>query len=150
MIGLYSRIVYALWFKQSDDNQFTHQQKGVLRMRKRVTLMVVVITAIFGICWGTASVVYVLKYITFHNIGPVPFAIINTMVLFNSAVNPFVYALLSQQFRKRMKAMICCTDCSETMVHRKRKSWDIKLANNTNPPDPHSCILVNGVLVKPI
>ena len=27
MIGLYSRIVYTLWFKRNDDNSLTHQQR---------------------------------------------------------------------------------------------------------------------------
>ena len=27
MIGLYSRVVYTLWFKRSNDNQLTYQQK---------------------------------------------------------------------------------------------------------------------------
>ena len=27
MVGLYSRVVYTLWFKRNDDNQLTHQQK---------------------------------------------------------------------------------------------------------------------------
>ncbi len=73
-----------------------------MRMRKRVTLMVVTVTTIFGICWGTASVVYVLYHVASYNIGLVPTVIINIMVLFNSAVNPFVYALLNKQFREKI------------------------------------------------
>lgn len=30
MVGLYSRIVYTLWFKRNDDNQHTHQQKVII------------------------------------------------------------------------------------------------------------------------
>ena len=81
--------------------------QGVLKVRKRVTLMVVIVSLIFGISWGTSSVFYVLKHFTAFNIGNV--AITNTMALFNSSVNPFVYALLNQQFREKVKRMICCT-----------------------------------------
>lgn len=83
--------------------------QGVMKMRKRVTLMVVIVSAIFGICWGTEVVIFAILYLTSHNIGPVVLSITHTMVLFNSAVNPFVYALLNQHFREKMKRMMSCT-----------------------------------------
>ena len=94
-----------------------------MRVRKRVTLMVVTVTAIFGICWGTNSVVYVLN-IASYKIGPALFAIVDTMVLLNSAVNPFVYALLNQQFRGRMKILLCCTRSFTPEVHPTREPQD--------------------------
>ena len=81
--------------------------QGVMKVRKRVTLMVITVSSIFGISWGASSVSYVLKHFTTQNIGNV--AITNTMALFNSAVNPFVYALFNQQFREKVKGMMCCT-----------------------------------------
>ena len=81
--------------------------QGVIKVRKRVTLMVITVSSIFGISWGTSSVSYVLKHFTSQDIGNV--AITNTMALLNSAVNPFVYALFNQQFRAKVKRMMCCT-----------------------------------------
>ena len=81
--------------------------QGVVRVRKRVTLMVVAVSAIFGICYITVSVEYVLIYLTSHSSGRVQNAITNTMVLFNSAFNPFLYALMNKQFRDKMKQMTC-------------------------------------------
>lgn len=66
-----------------------HSQ-GILRVRKRVTLMVVAIVAIFGICWGMSQFVYVLKYFTSYNIGLALLPISDTTITFNSVVNPFV------------------------------------------------------------
>ena len=74
--------------------------------------MVVTLSVIFGICWGTDQVIY-----TFTSAGPALVAIANTMVMFNAAVNPFVYALLNQQFRAKMKKMICCTGYLSRRVH---------------------------------
>ena len=112
---------------------FLHTQ-GVTRVRKRVTLMVIAVTAIFGICWGTASIVYVLHYITSYNIGFVPIACANIMILFNSAVNPFVYALLNQQFREKAKAMILCNCSALPTVHPTPEPHDLELVNNTTHP----------------
>ncbi|KAL9957197.1 hypothetical protein ACROYT_G038806 [Oculina patagonica] len=134
MAVLYSRVVYTLWFKRSDDNQQTHQQKGVMRVRKRVTLMVVAVTAIFGICWGTSEVVFVLTLAASISFGPVPTTIFNTMVLFNSAVNPFVYALFNQQFREKIKGMLCCTGSSAATVHPMPGQLDVELADNITRP----------------
>ncbi|KAL9957242.1 hypothetical protein ACROYT_G038854 [Oculina patagonica] len=128
-IERYYAVVYPLGNKGELIERYL---KGVIRVRKRVTLMVVAITAIFGICWGTASVVYVLHYVTSYNIGPVPLAITNTMVLSNSAVNPFVYALLNQQFKEKMKKMICCIASSR--VHPTQEPQVIEIADNTTHP----------------
>ncbi|XP_078345970.1 QRFP-like peptide receptor [Oculina patagonica] len=135
MLALYSRVVYTLWIKRNDDCTLSEQQKGVMRVRKRVTLMVVAVSVIFGICWGTSSVVYTLRSFAPHDVGPVPIAITNTMVLFNSAVNPFVYALLNQQFREKMKKTICCTASLSARVHPAPQTREP--ANNTTH-SPHT------------
>ncbi len=97
--------------------------------------MVVIVTAIFGICWGANTLVYILKYVAdFQNIGPVPLAIVNIMVLFNSAINPFVYALLNQQFREKMKGMLCFTVSSALRVHPTPDAQDIEPADSTTQP----------------
>ena len=90
--------------------------QGVIRVRKRVTLMVMSVTAIFGICYGFMSVIYVLRKFTSYNISPVLVSVSFIMVLCNSAVNPFVYALLNSQFREKTKEMMCFSDCSGSKV----------------------------------
>ena len=91
--------------------------------------MVLTITAIFGICWGTNTVLYLVNDLKLYNPGRVLFTISNTMVLFNSAVNPFVYALLNQQFREKMKRMICRTASSAYAVHPTQEQLDIELTD---------------------
>ncbi|KAL9957213.1 hypothetical protein ACROYT_G038822 [Oculina patagonica] len=131
MIVLYSRVVHTLWFKSNDERSLNSQQKGVMKVRRRVTLMVVVITVIFGICWGVNQVVHIFKFFSSYTVGALPTVVANTMVLVNSAVNPFVFALLNQQFREKMQEMVCCTDCTPTRVHPEPGSQDVELADNT-------------------
>lgn len=92
--------------------------------------MVVVVTAIFGFCWGVNQIVHIFKFFSSYTVGPLPTVIANTMVLVNSAINPFVFALLNQQFREKMKSAICCTDCTKVEVHPASESHDFELGDN--------------------
>ena len=80
------------------------------------------------------QILYFLSHFASYNIGPVTIAIVNTMVMFNSAVNPFVYALLSQQFREKMKTMICCTGSLTPTVHPRQVLKDIEPVINEIHP----------------
>jgi len=130
MIALYSRVVYTLWFQRKDEHRLNIQQKGVIKVRRRVTLMVVVVTAIFAFCWGVNQIVHIFKFFSSYTVGPLPTVVANTMVLVNSAINPFVFALLNQQFREKMKSVICCTDCTKNEVHPASESHDFELGDN--------------------
>jgi len=98
-----------------------------MKVRRRVTLMVVFVTAIFGMCWGVNQIVHIFKFFSSYTTGALPTAVANRMVLVNSAINPFVFALLNQQFRERMKSGLCCT---KVKVHFSSESHDFKLDDN--------------------
>ena len=80
--------------------------------------MVVIVTVIFGICYGFMSVIYVLRKFASYNIGPVLVSVSFVMVLCNSAVKPFVYALLNRQFREKIKEMLSFSKCSRNQVNQ--------------------------------
>ena len=82
--------------------------QGVLRVRKRVTLMVITVTALFAACWLTDTIAHVSISYNDHKVA---FTVIHTMILVNSSINPFVYALINQNFRDKIKGVLCCT-CS--------------------------------------
>ncbi|KAL9957207.1 hypothetical protein ACROYT_G038816 [Oculina patagonica] len=107
MAVLYSRVVHNLWLKCNDDDLLI--RKRVTRVRKRVTLTVLAVTFIFGICWGIGQLIYVLLDYISEDIGAILLAMADTMILFNSTLNPFVYALLNKQFREKLKKVFCCT-----------------------------------------
>ena len=61
------------------------------------------------------------------------------MIMFNSAVNPFAYALINQRFREKIKGIICCCSRSaSSRIHVAREPQDVEMANNPNlgPSDP--------------
>ncbi|XP_068755126.1 neuropeptide FF receptor 1-like isoform X2 [Montipora capricornis] len=112
MIGYYSIVVYTLWFKRDDQEERSFQRQGVLKVRKRVTLMILSVTTLFEVCIISEAVIHVLKEFGLCTISDVAIPIAHTMIAFNSAVNPFAYALINQRFREKMKGMLCNSSCA--------------------------------------
>ena len=94
--------------------------QGVLRVRKRVTLMGVTVTAIFGICWTPDIIAHLIKHFTSVSVSEAAFAVIHTLILFSSAVNPFMYALVNKTFREKLTGMLCCSCICSTGTTRNR------------------------------
>ena len=69
--------------------------------------MVVTVSAIFGISWGTHSILHVLDDIGSYKLNPFAIPISHVMLMFNAAVNPFAYALINQRFREKIKLIFC-------------------------------------------
>ena len=101
-------------------------------MRKRVTLMVVTISAIFVISFGTDIIVHILDdKVGSIKVGSYVIPIVHTMITFNAAVNPYAYALINERFREKMKTMICCNSTSSTTrIALARGLQDIERADN--------------------
>ena len=79
-----------------------------MKVRKRVTLTVITVSAIFGVCWLTDSISYILSFhIPRHKYGSTWYATATTFIMINSAANPFVYALVNQSFREKLVRMMC-------------------------------------------
>lgn len=82
-----------------------------IRGKKRVTRMVVVVVGVFAVCWLPIQVVLVLKSLKLYPITDLSIAIqITAHVLgyMNSCVNPLIYSVLSENFRKAFRKAIAC------------------------------------------
>ncbi|XP_048585669.1 QRFP-like peptide receptor [Nematostella vectensis] len=106
MGALYSRVVYRLWFRQNNDT--SHAQLAVARSRKKVTMMVLIVTVIFGLCWMPVLTLYMLSYhlpndfeyaSTIHNAAVV-------FICINSSINPFIYTFKMGGFGRELKKLL--------------------------------------------
>ena len=100
--------------------------------------MVVAVSAIFGICWGADSVLHLLEDFSSNKLAPSAIPIAHTAVMFNSAVNPFAYALINQKFRKKIKGIICCRPLSLGYIQcneMANRSSFVKNIHGANKPE---------------
>lgn len=104
-----------------------------MRVRKRVTLMVVSVTALFGICWLSDIIAHAVDAVLSHSIEKDVYTVTHTMVLFSSAANPFVYALINQTFRQKVKRMVCCATSTAVVHPGTKKPHPMEVTNITHP-----------------
>ena len=76
--------------------------------------MGITVTAIFGICWAPDVIAHNLDFFTSVSINELAYVVIHILILFSSAVNPFVYALVNKTFREKLKGMISCSCTGST------------------------------------
>ena len=104
-----------------------------MRVRKRVTLMVITVSAIFAVCWLAECIDFILGVtISALIFGDATLAIVNTLIIFNSTINPIVYALINQRFREKMKLMI--GRCCRPVTHLSRGHQSMQVVNSTTHP----------------
>ena len=68
--------------------------------------MVLIVTVIFGMCFGTDFILHVMAVVASYKLSPVAIPVAHVMIMFNAAVNPFAYALVNQRFRQKMKGIL--------------------------------------------
>ena len=106
MTGLYSRVVYRLWFAR--DTSTEASQKALLRYRRRATKMVIAVTVVYVFCWVPELSIYFLGFTGTINLTQVHHGIASVLIVFNSSINPIVYSLQSSHFRRHLSDLVCC------------------------------------------
>ena len=75
------------------------------RRRNKVTKMLISVTVIFAVCWIPQATLCVISPIIPGGYGTVS-AVATASALLNSCLNPLMYTLHSQQFRKNLASLI--------------------------------------------
>lgn len=117
MIYLYSKLVYKLWFRPISSSS-TIAQQNKLRYRKKSARLVVTVSVIYSVCWIPVLAIYVISSFTSLQIYSSVHTTSIVFVTLNSAINPVLYSLQSDRFRKHMLALLqfpCCT-CTSCRV----------------------------------
>ncbi|KAJ7331169.1 hypothetical protein OS493_020872 [Desmophyllum pertusum] len=106
MGGLYSRVVYRLWFTR--DTTTEASQKALLRCRRRATKMVIAVTVIYVLCWVPELSIYFMGFTGALTLTQLHHGIASVLIVFNSSINPVVYSLQSSSFRRHLSDLVRC------------------------------------------
>lgn len=106
LIVLYSKTVTAVW----GASKRNASAKVVVKSRKRVTKIAITVTVLHALCWLPDVTSYLLVYHVpgLVKYGSILYHVCVIPVGINTCLNPIVYALWSQSFRRQMRKMIGC------------------------------------------
>lgn len=109
MTFLYLKMICNLWKTQGDTVTLVSEQARI-RSRIKVTKMVAVVSIMYAVCWLPNVVLYMLSRFKpeLYAYGSVPYVTSVVLVGVNSAMNPFIYALHSTNFRQHIRGALCC------------------------------------------
>ncbi|EEC00437.1 allatostatin receptor, putative [Ixodes scapularis] len=113
---LYVLMLKRLWFGVTPGGRVSAES---VRSKRRVTRLVVVVVVVFAVCWCPVQIVLVLKSVNLYGQPMNPPRIVvqiasQILAYTNSCVNPFLYAFLSENFRKSFRKIIFCCPRSVT------------------------------------
>ena len=103
--------------------------------------MVVIVSVIFVVCWTSGAVTYLVAfYSPLFGAGDVAYVTQSTVVTFNSAIKQIVYALINQQFSKKIKNMMCGCRCHSNGngIHPTREERVMEDLSQTVQPVPET------------
>ena len=92
--------------------------------------MVVIVSVIFVVCWGTDAILHLLEDVGSFKLSPVAIPVAHTVIMFNATADPFAYALINHRFREKMKGMLSCN----FRVHAAWKTQKTELVNDNTQP----------------
>ena len=116
---LYTLIARKLWQRKIPGNISKARYRSTEAEKRRIIKALIVIVVVFAICWFPAHVMHYLVYFridVYREIPPEVEIFFFWLCHANSVINPCLYVLLSQRYRRRIgrsfqRFCFCCGFC---------------------------------------
>ncbi|XP_038210545.1 neuropeptide FF receptor 1-like [Zerene cesonia] len=93
----------------ADGGAASHQRVRLVRERKRVALILLLLAVLFALCWLPYHILQLLLDVAAvrpDRVAPLlPYALLAGHA--NSAINPLVYCLMTRNFRRSLRKLLC-------------------------------------------
>uniref|UniRef100_A0A1B6DGK6 G-protein coupled receptors family 1 profile domain-containing protein n=1 Tax=Clastoptera arizonana TaxID=38151 RepID=A0A1B6DGK6_9HEMI len=104
---VYARMGLALWGATAPGNAQTDRDANIMRNKKKVIKMLIIVVALFTLCWLPLQTYNVLHPIfpsinTFRYINIIWFCM-DWLAMSNSCYNPFIYAMYNEKFKREFQ-----------------------------------------------
>lgn len=127
---LYTLVSCKLYHRKIPGDQRTRSRSAAVENAKRKVIKVLgVIVATFAVCWFPAHVVHYLAVFHKNVVFTIPSYVYSLLLWIshtNSAIDPFLYILLSQNFRKEFRKVL--TQCG---YYQKKRRWGKRMSRVT-------------------
>ena len=105
---LYARTARTLWFQSAPGNILVQNREQQESTKRRVVRMLIIVLTVFALCWLPGQVYHLFVAVTVFKANWPP-VVMNACFWFghaNSAINPWLYILLSRKFHTAFKRML--------------------------------------------
>lgn len=134
VLGLtYTRTIRYLWTSVDPINDMSEFR----RAKRKVTKMIVIVAAVFCLCWLPHHLVVVCMWSGHFPLNSATYVLrilSHLMAYANSCLNPIVYALVSKHFRKGFRKVLSCPASRRGRVkgRRRREANKVQVAKVVN------------------
>ena len=130
-IIIYSLICRKLWLRKIPGNVTDTNLAAAEKSKRKVVRLLVVICVVFAVCWFPVYVNHYLWFVRPDQSHKLPVSVqmlFNWIAHANSALNPCLYILLNEKFRRKFQATLhnllqfgsSKNNCSDTKSNNKR------------------------------
>ncbi|XP_043482918.1 RYamide receptor isoform X1 [Leptopilina heterotoma] len=109
---VYARMALRLWGSRAPGNAQDSRDANLMKNKKKVIKMLVIVVAIFAICWLPLQTYNVLQY-TYPEINEYRYINIiwfccDWLAMSNSCYNPFIYGIYNEKFKREFQQRRPC------------------------------------------
>ena len=107
MTVLYTIVCLRLWSREvpGEGMNQNEEQAAALKMARKVTRMMIIVVVLYLICWLPIYMSVLLRFLDRVQENDNVFLVANLFTLCYGGINPYIYLILSQNFRNGFKTL---------------------------------------------